>query len=112
MVFVQPCANCTGLGDRVGTMLTLAALGRSLGAKVVFLWCDGLSEIFSRMLPHIPRWRGYNFSLTEFKTRFSPPEVVVLVERVTDEHKKLPQVQWREAPNADAVNLPLLLSCQ
>ena len=88
-------AICTGLGDRVGTMLTLAALGRSHSAKVVFRWCHDGKEISSRMLPHIPAWHGYdNYSLPEFKTRFFPPSEVVLVERITHEHQKLPRVQW------------------
>jgi hypothetical protein len=87
-------AICTGLGGRVGTMLTLAALGRRHSAKVVFRWCEDGSEISDRILPHIPRWRGYNYSLAEFKTRFRPPSDVVLVEQITDALKKLPRVQW------------------
>lgn len=87
-------AICTGMGDRVGTMLTLAALARSEGAKVVFWWCDDPSEIYSRIHPHIPRWHGYNYSLTEFKMRFNPPAEVLLVEMVTAKHKMLPRVQW------------------
>ncbi len=41
-----------------------------------------------------PRGTGSTTLHTEFKTRFSPPEEVVLVEKVTDELKKLPRVQW------------------
>jgi len=31
---------CTGLGDRVGTMLALAALARVENARIAYLWCE------------------------------------------------------------------------
>jgi hypothetical protein len=40
---------CTGLGDRLGVLLSLAALARMDGATVVFLWCEDPSGIFPRM---------------------------------------------------------------
>lgn len=87
-------AICTGMGDRVGTMLTLAALAHLEGDKVVFWWCDDPSEIMSRMHPAIPKWHGYNYSLAEFKQRFYLPNELILVSRVTDEYNLLPRVQW------------------
>jgi hypothetical protein len=86
---------CTGMGDRVGTILTLAALARLEGARVVVWWCDKPSKIFSRVHPHIPRWHGYNYSLTEFKKRFVLPTEVILVDTVAARHTKLPRVQWK-----------------
>jgi hypothetical protein len=85
---------CTGMGDRVGTMLSLAALARLEGARVVFWWCDNPSKIFSRVHPHIPRWHGYNYSITEFKMRFVLPTEIILVDSVAESHTKLPRVQW------------------
>lgn len=87
-------AICTGLGDRVGSMLTLAALARMKGVQVVFGWCNDPSEVYSRLHQHIPRWTGYNYSLTEFIKRFNPPSEIIIVERITEKHKRLPRVQW------------------
>ena len=87
-------AICTGMGDRVGTLLTLAALARSEGGTVVFRWCNNPIEVYSRIHPHIPRWRGYNYSIAEFRSRFSVPHEVILVESITEKHKLLPLVQW------------------
>jgi hypothetical protein len=90
-------AICTGLGDRVGTLLTLAALARIHDSKVVFPWCVDASEIYSRVHPHIPRWYGYNYNLSEFKKRFtlSLDPHIFFVERITAEQRKtLPRVQW------------------
>lgn len=87
-------AICTGLGDRVGTMLTLAALARLEDCKVVFQWCNNHGEIFSQIRRHIPRWYGYNYSLVDFKSRFSLPAEIILVESITAKHRTLPLVQW------------------
>ena len=87
-------AICTGLGDRVGTMLTLAALARLEDGKVVFQWCNYHKGIFSQIRSHIPRWHGHNYSMVEFKSRFSLPAEIILVESITAEHRTLPLVQW------------------
>ena len=87
---------CTGLGDRVGTMLTLAALARIEGATVVFQWCNFHKGIFSQIRSHIPRWHGYNYSMVEFKSRFSLPAEIILVESITAQHRTLPLVQWTD----------------
>ncbi len=40
---------CTGLGDRVGIMLSLAALARHHNASVRYLWCEDPSVIYPRI---------------------------------------------------------------
>jgi hypothetical protein len=99
---VQPLSHfyydtdiCTGLGDRVGTILTLAALAKHEKSKIVFWWCDKATpDIFNRIRPWIPQWSGYNYSLDEFVERFQPPSEVKLVQNITSKHKKLARVLW------------------
>ena len=68
---------CTGLGDRLGLILTLAALARVENASVAFKWCTDPSPVLSRIRPHIPLWNGYNFSLSELQNRFNLPVEIV-----------------------------------
>ena len=68
---------CTGLGDRLVVILTLAALARVENASVAFGWCTDPSPVMSRITPHIPKWQGYNFSLTELQNRFNLPAEIV-----------------------------------
>ena len=44
-LFLFDRSICTGLGDRVGTMLSLAALARVENASIAFLWCKDPSVI-------------------------------------------------------------------
>jgi hypothetical protein len=86
---------CTGLGDRVGTMLTLAALARHHNATVGYLWCEDPSMIYARIRSGIPRWSGYDYNLTEFKARFRPPPEIILVSDLADPGlQRLPKVVW------------------
>jgi hypothetical protein len=86
---------CTGLGDRVGTILTLAALARHENSEIVFWWCDKPpTGIYDRIRPWIPEWAGYNYSLDEFKIRFEPPSQVKLTQIITPKHQKLARVLW------------------
>jgi hypothetical protein len=86
---------CTGLGDRVGTMLTLAALARHHNATVGYLWCEDPSVIYPRIRSGIPRWSGYDYNLTEFKARFRPPPEIIFVSDLADPGlQRLPKVVW------------------
>ena len=87
-------AICTGLGDRLGTLLTLAALARMEKARVVFPWCEDPSEILPRVRPQIPQWDGYDFPLHEFIERFHPPNELMLVSNLTAANRMLPRVRW------------------
>lgn len=92
-VFDRPI--CTGLGDRMGTMLSLAALARIENASVAFLWCTDPKLVMSRLRQHIPGWSGYNYSLTELRRRIRLPKELVLVDSLSlPKLKGLPRVQW------------------
>ena len=85
---------CTGLGDRLGLVLTLATFARLEDAVVVFPWCEDPASVLPRLTAGIPTWRGYNFSLAEFQRRFELPKEVAMVRNVTSEHWGLPRVRW------------------
>ena len=57
--FLFDRAICTGLGDRVGTMLSLAALARHHSTTVAYLWCSDPSVVYPRVSQWIPRWTGW-----------------------------------------------------
>lgn len=90
-VFDRPI--CTGLGDRIGTMLSLAALARLENATVVYLWCEDVTEILPRIRPHVPTWVGFNYSLDEFRSRFKLPSEIKFVQNLSS-WRHLPVVQW------------------
>ncbi len=92
--FLFDRAICTGLGDRLGTMLTLAALAKLENAWVVFQWCEDPAEVIPRLSTHIPGWQGYNYSLSGFIARMSPPSQIILVTSILPEHRRLPPVIW------------------
>lgn len=86
---------CTGLGDRVGTMLSLAALARHHNTTIAYLWCEDPSVVYPRVSRWIPRWTGWEYNLTEFKARFRPPHEIVFVSDLTDPAlQRLPKVVW------------------
>ena len=87
---------CTGLGDRVGTMLSLAALARHHNATVGYLWCEDPSSLFPFLRQFVPLWSGFEYNLTEFKARFHPlPPEIVFVSDLTDPSlQRLPKVVW------------------
>lgn len=93
--FLFDRAICTGLGDRVGVMLTLAALARHHNATIAYLWCEDPSVILPRIRSGIPLWSGYDYNLTEFKARFRPPPEIVFVSDLEDPGlQRLPRVVW------------------
>ncbi len=96
---------CTGLGDRVGTMLTLAALARHHNATVGYLWCEDPSVIYPRIRSGIPRWSGYDYNLTEFKARFRPPPEIIFVSDLADPGlQRLPKVVWGQGHTPSPLN--------
>jgi hypothetical protein len=89
---------CTGLGDRVGTMLSLAALARVENATIAYLWCEDPSVVYPRVGKWIPRWTGWEYNLTEFRARFRPPPEIVFVQDLADPSlQRLPKVVWGES---------------
>lgn len=90
-VYVYDRPICTGLGDRVGILATLAALARLHGVRIVFEWCQDPSQIFSRVHKHIPRWSGYNYSVEEFVGRFWPhqDDLVLITDNLTHYQRQM-----------------------
>lgn len=91
--YVYDRAVCTGLGDRVGAMMTLATLARIHDVDIVFRWCGDPSEVLPRLQKHFPRWHGYDYNLTEFQERFLPSSFSITI--VTPELSK----ELKESPN-------------
>ena len=100
--YVYDRAVCTGLGHRVGAMMTLATLARLHSASVVFPWCEDPEQVLPRhymqmLRKYIPLWHGYNYSLTEFHARFLPPEfpLAIVTPDLSPEQKESPhKVRW------------------
>jgi len=86
---------CTGLGDRLGLILTLAALARVENASVAFKWCTDHSPVMSRIRPHIPLWNGYNFSLAELQNRFNLPPEITFTPPAAPLFGQAAKVQWQ-----------------
>jgi len=61
---------CTGLGDRIGALMTLATLSRMYYKTIYFKWCEDPSEIYTSQHRYMPHWYGFDYNLTEFKERF------------------------------------------
>jgi hypothetical protein len=78
-------AVCTGLGDRLGAMLTLAALAHVSRATVEVEWCvRAPPDVVRRIRSGIPAWDGYNYSLAEFQGAFATPPGVRFVARLAE----------------------------
>ena len=73
-------AVCTGLGDRLGAMLTLAALAYSARTMVEMEWCSAPPlDVLERIRPTIPGWAGYSYPLDSFLRAFTTPSNVRLI---------------------------------
>jgi hypothetical protein len=70
--YIYDKAICTGLGDRVGSLMTVATLAKLHSVSIVFRWCGDPSEIYPSQHQYMPRWHGFDYNLTEFKQRFWP----------------------------------------
>lgn len=79
MTYVYDRAVCTGLGDRVGALMTLATLARVHDVEIVFRWCGDPSEIYPSQHRYMPAWHGFDYNLTEFRRRFWPGHLQVIV---------------------------------
>lgn len=96
-VYVYDRPICTGLGDRVGILATLAALARLHGVKIVFEWCQDPSQIFPRVRKHIPQFVGWNYSGEEFVRRFWPhqEDLVLVADNLTHYQRQMVgRVAW------------------
>ena len=78
MQYLYPRDVCTGLGDRLGLVLTLSALASLENATVYFPWCEDPAPVIPRIRPYVPTWHGFNLSKAELQRRFSIPNNVVL----------------------------------
>lgn len=93
-VYLYDRPICTGLGDRMGLIFTLAALARLENATVVFPWCEDPTPVLQRLTRHIPRWRGYDYPRGELLLRFRIPEEIQVVANVTGAYDTLPRVRF------------------
>jgi hypothetical protein len=74
---------CTGLGDRLGMLLALAAVARAYNlTRVTMGWCVDPVGAFRNNpmhMHHIPGWTGYDFPLATLRERLHLQEGVRLV---------------------------------
>ena len=97
--YVYDRAICTGFGDRMGDLMSLATMARLQSVRVVFEWCQDPSIIFSRVHQHIPKFNGWKYDLPEFMERFLPPSEISIVSNLSVEHKKSPyKVKYEGLP--------------
>ena len=82
-VWVYNRTICTGLGDRVGAMLTVATLAYIANVDIEIQWCGDPQHTYAQINVFIPRWKGYNMPLAEFKKMFTIPANIRLVEQFT-----------------------------
>lgn len=83
---------CTGLGDRLGAMLTVATLARLAGTEVEMHWCSDPQEVYSDIKPFIPGWHGYNYDLDSFLERFEIPGNIRWVKQYSKDD--LPEISY------------------
>ena len=96
---------CSGLGDRLGAMLTVATLAHLAGVQVEMEWCDGeKSRDFGDVRTHIPTWVGFNYSLPELEAAFRIPGGVRWVQSFSDTAAR--RVVWvgNELPAHEALD--------
>jgi len=87
---------CTGLGDRIGTILTLSTLAHIQNTTVFFEWCLDASKAGVQNPLHykfIPGWVGWQYSLHTFQQKFKFPPNVVLLHKISRDIQALPKVQ-------------------
>lgn len=92
-VWIYDRVICSGLGDRLGAMLTVAALASVSNVKVEMEWCSSeKSRVHGNVHAFIPQWTGFNYSLSEFKSKFQIPFNIEIVDHFTD--KTRPSVSF------------------
>jgi hypothetical protein len=73
---------CTGLGDRIGLIISLSALASLNNNSTVYMeWCtDPERAVMTNpmFMHYVPRWTGFNYPLDELRQNFTLPSNVVL----------------------------------
>ena len=101
MVYVYDRAICTGLGDRVGILMTLATLSAIHDIQVAFEWCQDPTQVFPRLHAHIPSWKGYDYNELEFISRFWPhhDKLTIITENFTiQQRQSTNKLVWENLP--------------
>ena len=102
-VWVYNRTICSGLGDRLGALLTVAALARISNVDVEMEWCDGdLSRVYGNVRAHIPEWHGFNYSRVEFLDAFGVPSNIRLVDKFTERGRPSVSYVGGELPAEEA----------
>ena len=83
---------CTGLGDRLGAMLTVASLAYVSNVHVEMQWCGDPSIIYSSQRAFMPKWFGFNYPLEDFLSSFKIPSNIILVKRFSED--LMPEVSY------------------
>jgi len=83
---------CTGLGDRLGAMMTVATLAYISNVEVEMEWCGDPSVIYPNLRTYVPDWVGFNYPLDTFLQTFEIPKNVRLVKRYSTDF--LPEVSY------------------
>ena len=92
-VWIYDRTICSGLGDRLGALLTVATLAHIASVDVEMEWCGGeLSRVYGNVRTHIPEWYGFNYSRVEFLDAFGVPTNVRLVDQFED--RSLPAISF------------------
>ena len=93
---------CTGLGDRLGALLTVAALAHVARVEVEMEWCDDPSAVYPQMRSVTAAWAGYNYPLDHFLQAFEIPPNIRLVPRYSS--AALPEISYmgNELPSEEA----------
>ena len=77
---------CTGLGDRVGALMTLLTLARMYDCKIYFRWCEDPSIIYKSQREHMPKWYGFSYDLSQFKSQFWGRDISRYVQILSSQH--------------------------
>jgi hypothetical protein len=107
---------CTGLGDRLGIILSLSALAylEPTTTTVHFVWCETPMLISDHHRKWVPTWTGFNYSLPHFNEIFGPISNIELVAEthLTGWHWGLPKVKWQglDLPGETGMNMVYTLA--
>ncbi len=85
---INGCCGCwvynpiisTGLGDRVGTILALSALGRLHDTEIHMVWCTNPMQATitnPKHLRYIPKWTGWTYDLNRTRELLQFPRNVL-----------------------------------
>lgn len=73
-------AVCTGLGDRLGTIIALSALASLHNSSFIvhMEWCTDPMRVDLSHLVHIPKWTGWHYSLERLRKTITLPKNIRL----------------------------------